>query len=178
MNDLTNTILIVDDNEDDIYALKRALRKANVTNPLQAVTHGQAALDYLGGAGSYTDRGRFPLPFVVFLDLNTPFRDGLEILAWIQAQPTLSSLTVAVLTGSVEEKDHRRAVSLGARLFLLKPPSQAGLHQLIEATPGPWIISSATTPLKRLGGSAVSSCGSLIQKPESHEQNSPGFLAS
>ena len=151
MNKLTNTILIVDDNEDDIYALKRALRKANVTNPLQVVTHGQAALDYLSGAGIYADRELFPLPFLVFLDLKTPFRDGLEILAWIQAQPTLSSLTVVVLTGSVEEKDHQRAVSLGARLFLSKPPLQANVRQLIDATPGHWIISSATTPLKRLG---------------------------
>ena len=147
MNDLTNTILIVDDNDDDVYALRRALKKANVTNPHQLVTNGQAAIDYLSGDGQYSDRNQFPLPFVVFLDLKTPYRDGLEVLTWIREQPTLRDIAVVILTGSVEEKDHRRADSLGARSFLLKPPSQHALQTLMESTQGNWLCSAgpATT---------------------------------
>ena len=148
MNELTNTILIVDDNEDDVYALRRALKKANVTNPHKLVTNGKAAIDYLSGAGPYSDRHQFPLPFVVFLDLKTPYRDGFEVLTWIREQPTLRDLAVVILTGSVEEKDQKRASLLGARLFLLKPPSQHGLQALMESTPGNWLCSAGpgTTP--------------------------------
>jgi CheY-like chemotaxis protein len=143
VNVLTNTILIVDDNEDDIYALRRALKKANITNPQQVVTNGQAAVDYLSGAGQYSDRSQFPLPFVAFLDLKTPFRDGFEVLAWVRDQPTLSQLAVVILTGSVEEKDHKRAHSLGARFFLLKPPTQSDLEALMQSTQGKWQCPAA-----------------------------------
>ena len=66
----TGTILLVEDNEDDVFIMRLALKQAGVRNPLQVVTDGQLALDYLAGSGRYSDRARFPLPFIVFLDLN------------------------------------------------------------------------------------------------------------
>jgi CheY-like chemotaxis protein len=143
VNELTNTILIVDDNEDDVFALRRALKKANIANPQKIVTNGQAAIDYLSGAGQYSDRNQCPLPFLVFLDLKTPFRNGFEVLAWVREQPELSQLAVVILTGSVEEKDHQRADSLGARSFLLKPPTLSDLQTLMQSTQGRWSVTGA-----------------------------------
>jgi CheY-like chemotaxis protein len=151
LSNLTNTLLIVDDNEDDLYALRRALKKAAITNPQQVLIDGHETIDYLSGAGIYADRDRFPLPFLVFLDLKTPVRDGFEVLAWIQQQPALRELAVVVLSGSVEDASRQNALALGARAFLTKPPSESDLYRVMEAAPGPWQTSGAGNPLASSG---------------------------
>lgn len=139
MNMLANTILIVDDSEDDVFALKRAMRKANIANPQQVVTHGQAAMDYLSGSGKYSERVQFPLPFLVFLDLRIPCRDGFEVLGWVRDQPHLSEMKVVILTGSVAEKDDRHACRLGAHSYLMKPPMPADLRELMQSMEQYWM---------------------------------------
>ena len=151
MSKLTNTLLIVDDNEDDVYALRRALKRSTITNPQQIVTSGEQAIEYLSGGGEYSDRVQFPLPFIVFLDLKTPVRDGFEVLTWIRQQPELHSMTVVILSGSVEDASRHNALSLGARAFVLKPPSQSDLSQVMESTPGPWQCARASSPLGSSG---------------------------
>src|SRR5688500_7828657 len=138
MNELTPTILLVDDNDDDLFALRRAVKKAGIANPQQVVTDGQQAIDYLAGAGRFADRGQFPLPFLVFLDLKMPFRGGFEVLGWIREQPALASMVVIVLTGSDETKDHQRAYALGARSYLVKPPQPADLRAIMESMESFW----------------------------------------
>jgi CheY-like chemotaxis protein len=80
------SLLLVEDNEDDVFLMRRALQGAHVVNPLQVVEDGQEALDYLGGNGKFADRAQFPLPAVVFLDLKLPFMSGHDVLAWIRKQ--------------------------------------------------------------------------------------------
>src|ERR1700761_7784346 len=99
------TILLVEDNDDDVFAMQRALQIGRVPNPLQVVTDGKQALDYLEGTGVYADRKRFPLPDLIFLDLKLPYHSGFEILEWKLKQPQLDPITVVVLTGSAEERD-------------------------------------------------------------------------
>ena len=147
MNELTSTILLVDDNEDDLYALRRALKKAGIANPQQVVTDGQQAIDYLAGAGRFADRGQFPLPFLVFLDLKMPFRGGFEVLGWIREQPALASMVVIVLTGSDETKVHQRAYALGARSYLVKPPQPADLRSIIESMESFWNRPGESCPV-------------------------------
>src|SRR4051812_33398951 len=101
-------------------------REVRAKSPLQIVTDGQRALDYLSGAGEFSDRQKFPLPFIVFLDLKLPYIHGFEVLAWMRLHPELNRLVVVVLTSSPEEKDHERAYSLGARSYLVKPPTPDG----------------------------------------------------
>ena len=105
----SQTILLVEDYEDDVFAMERALAEAKITNPLQVVTDGQQALDYLSGMGQYSNRTQYPLPFIVFLDLKLPFIDGFEILGWIRQQAALNSIMVIVLTGSAESRDQDKA---------------------------------------------------------------------
>src|SRR5688572_28368951 len=93
-------ILLVEDNEDDVFLMQRALKVARITNPLFVAEDGQQAVDYLAGAGRYTDRTRFPIPAIVFLDLKLPVLRGHEVLAWIRKQPHLENLVVVVLTSS------------------------------------------------------------------------------
>ncbi len=70
------TILVVEDTEDDVFFLKRALKSASIPNPVQVVDDGQKALDYLSGVGIYADRDLYPIPFLVLLRPEAALRDG------------------------------------------------------------------------------------------------------
>lgn len=135
----TRTILLVEDNEDDVFLMERALKGAGITNPLRVVSDGQEAIDYLGGAGKFADRAAHPAPAIVFLDLKLPLRTGHEVLAWIRSRPELESLVVVVLTSSNEPSDVRRCYSLGANSYLVKPPTSEQLLDLAKSFRGYWL---------------------------------------
>ncbi|HZR21375.1 MAG TPA: response regulator [Verrucomicrobiae bacterium] len=124
-------LLLVDDDEADIFLLQRALQKANLTLPEHIVTDGEEAIDYLSGRGPFADRNAFPIPHAIFLDLKMPFVSGFEVLEWIRTQPQLASIPVFVLTGSSIERDRQRAFELGARHYLTKPATPALLVELL-----------------------------------------------
>lgn len=134
-----SAILLVEDNEDDVFLMKRALRAAGVSNPVYVVETGQQAVDYLAGAPPYQDRSRFPMPVLVFLDLKLPLMSGHEVLAWIRAQRQLEGLTVVVLTSSSEPSDVRRSYSLGANSYLAKPLTAQQLRDLAKAFNWVWL---------------------------------------
>jgi CheY-like chemotaxis protein len=124
------TILLVEDNEDDVFLMRRALKSAKIGNPLQVMEDGQQAIDYLSGTGAYADRNAFPYPEVVFLDLKLPHKSGFDVLTWLQGRPDLPRPTVFVLSSSNLPKDMERAAMLGAKSYLVKPPSPESLHTL------------------------------------------------
>ena len=119
-------ILLVDDNEDDVFIMERAFRQSGLAGIMHVVTNGDDAVRYLSGEGGFADRNRFPFPQLVFLDLKMPGKDGFDVLSWLQGQPGLK-LTVAVLSSSLEERDMRRARELGADCYLIKPPTTSML---------------------------------------------------
>ena len=114
-------ILLVEDNEDDVFMIRHALRNAHVTNPLQVTRDGEAAIAYLKGEGKFTNRARYPSPALVLLDLKMPKLDGFEVLRWIRQQPTFNLLRVVVLTNSSDMREASAAYALGANSFLVKP---------------------------------------------------------
>jgi CheY-like chemotaxis protein len=132
-------ILLVEDNEDDVFLMKRALKEAAVTNPLHIVEDGQEAVDFLSGIGSYSDRARYPLPAVVFLDLKLPLKSGHDVLAWIRGQKELASLIVVVLTSSEEPGDVNKSYLLGANSYLVKPPTAEQLLNMAKAFKWYWL---------------------------------------
>ena len=114
-------ILLVEDREADAYLLQHTFQRAGITTPLQIVTDGQMAIDYLAGSGKFSDREQFPLPGLVLLDLKLPYVMGMDVLAWIRLQPSLKRLIVIILSGSINESDIVRAYDLGVNAFLVKP---------------------------------------------------------
>lgn len=135
----SKAILLVEDNDDDVFLMKHALGAAGITNPVFVVETGQGAIDYLSGAGDYRDRTRFPMPVIVFLDLKLPLVSGHEVLAWIRGQRQLESLQVVVLTSSNEPSDVRRSYSLGANSYLVKPLTSRQLVDLAKAFKWSWM---------------------------------------
>jgi CheY-like chemotaxis protein len=121
------TLLLVEDNPDDIFLMRRALLKSGLEFPVQIVTDGKQALEYLSGSGRYADRQHFPNPTWVFLDLKLPYLNGFEVLEWIRSDAANRHLDVVILTSSPEERDRETATRLGARAYLVKPPTPASL---------------------------------------------------
>jgi CheY-like chemotaxis protein len=133
MNFDEQTLLLVEDNEDDVFIFRRAYKQAQLKHPLQVVSDGQEAADYLAGNGAFSDRAKYPLPFLVLLDLKLPLKHGLEVLHGIRANPATINLCVIVLTSSAEDRDIRRAQELGAQAYLVKPPSNRVLLEVMSA---------------------------------------------
>ena len=133
------TILLVEDEPNDVFLMKRAMKKAAILNPLQVAGNGQEAVDYLSGTGKFSDRTEFPIPSLVFLDLKLPYKNGFEVLTWIRSQSHLDTTLVMVLTSSSEERDIAECYRLGARTFLVKPPTPDMLTELMVSLKDYWI---------------------------------------
>lgn len=142
------TILLVEDDTNDVLLIQRAFRKAHVVNPLQVVGDGEQAITYLTGQPPYSDRERYPLPALVLLDLKLPRKSGLEVLAWLRQQPGLKRLRVVVLTSSKEAIDVNRAHELGANSYLVKPVEFDALLDMIKTIDLYWMILSERPELR------------------------------
>jgi CheY-like chemotaxis protein len=137
------TLLVVDDNPDDVFLLKRALKAAAVENPLQVVADGRAAVSYLNGEGPYANREKYPYPSLVFLDLKLPYLSGLKVLEWWRSQNSLPSTVIIVLSSSHEPADLTTAYRLGASSYLIKPPTTEELVSLATAIRAYWLQYNA-----------------------------------
>ena len=133
------TILLVEDNEDDIFLMRRAFSSADIANPVQIVNDGQSAIDYLSGIGGFADRNAYPIPIIVFLDVKLPHRSGHDVLTWIRRRKELDPLIVIMLTASNEPSDINRSYSLGANSYLVKPPTPEQLQAMAKAFKWYWI---------------------------------------
>ena len=129
-------ILVAEDDENDVFFVRRGFEKAGLTHKLAHACNGQVALNYLDGEPPFSDRNQHPFPDLLLLDLRMPCLDGFELLALLQPHRKLSTLPVVVLSSSILEADAQKARSLGAREFLSKPTNAheyrdiaLGLHQ-------------------------------------------------
>ena len=114
-------VLYVEDDPNDAFLLKHAFAKAEIPTRLQIVTDGQEAVDYLAGVGAFADRSRHPMPRLVLLDIKLPRKTGLEVLAWLRAQPHLRHLPVIMFTSSTFQTDIATANERGANAYVVKP---------------------------------------------------------
>jgi CheY-like chemotaxis protein len=133
-----HTILLVEDNEDDVFLMERALKSAGILNPVFVIEDGQRAIDYLAGAGEFGDRGRFPYPLVVFLDLKLPRKSGFDVLGWLRGRTDVPQPLVVVLSSSNSPQDIERVTALGAARYAVKPPTADLFQQLTESFQIEW----------------------------------------
>lgn len=118
---MNGTILLVEDNPDDVKLTLRAFEKHRLGNPVIVASDGVEALDYIFGTGRYAGRNIDDRPAVVFLDLNLPKLDGLEVLRRIRADARTALQPVVVLTTSNEERDRISSYEIGANSYVCKP---------------------------------------------------------
>ena len=111
------SILLVEDDKVDVMAVKLALRKVKVCNPVTVVSNGIDALEALRG-----ENGRTPMaqPCLILLDLNLPRMGGIEFLEHMRGDPLLRRSIVFVMTTSAAEEDRMRAYDFNIAGYLLK----------------------------------------------------------
>jgi len=141
-------ILLVEDDSNDVLLIQRAFAKAGLKDSLKLVRDGEQAIDYLSGRGAYANREKFPLPYLLLLDLKMPGTDGFEVLQWLRGEPDLRRLLVVVLTSSNLQADVDRAYELGANSYLVKPVEFEEMVNLIQRFEAYWteINRTPTSP--------------------------------
>jgi CheY-like chemotaxis protein len=138
--DNVNHILLADDQEHDVFFLRRAIKSAGLETRLHAVQDGEQAVDYLCGSNIYADRLRYPLPRLLVTDLKMPRFDGFELLAWLQARREFASLPKLVMSSSYHEGDLKRCVDLGATAFFTKPCAPDQLVEMVREWHRDWLV--------------------------------------
>lgn len=131
------TILLVEDDHNDVLLIKRAFEKVKIANPIIVMNDGEEAISYLAGREPYVERA---LPMLVLLDLKLPRKSGHEVLEWLRQQQTLKRLPVVVLTASSESSDINRAYDLGANSYLVKPVTFDALVEMVKTLNLYWLI--------------------------------------
>ena len=114
-------VLYVEDDENDVLLMRRAWTRADVQNPLKAVSDGREAIAYLSGEGQYANRIDHPMPCLVLLDLKMPGMTGLDVLRWIRSQPEYQALRVIVFSSSKQPGDINAAHRLRIDAYFVKP---------------------------------------------------------
>jgi CheY-like chemotaxis protein len=132
------TILIAEDDPNDVMLLELAIRRNGIANPVRVVRDGEEAVEYLEGQGKYADRQKYPLPSVIISDVKMPRRSGLEVVEWVRHHPRCAIIPIVMLSGSRIENDVVRAYSLGANSYFTKPSTLDELTELIGLAHAYW----------------------------------------
>lgn len=131
------TILLVEDDHNDVLLIKRAFQKVKIANPIVVLNDGEQAISYLAGREPYVDRA---VPMLMLLDLKLPRKSGHEVLEWLRKQQILKRLPVVVLTASSESSDINLAYDLGANSYLVKPVTFDALVEMVKTLNLYWLI--------------------------------------
>jgi CheY-like chemotaxis protein len=138
----SSTILLVEDDPNDVLLVKMAFQKSLPGLRLMVVTNGHEAVQYLKGEAHYADRSAHPFPEFILLDLKMPLMNGFEVLRWIRAQPVIKRLPVIVFTSSLHDRDAALAYEEGANSFVTKPTDFAKLVQTMKSLGEFWLGAS------------------------------------
>jgi len=114
MSDDKLEVLIVEDNPGDAYMIKEMLQDLKLSMSIRVAKDGQAALNIL-------KEGQSGAPGLIILDLNLPKVNGFEVLRFMKSSPSLRSIPVIVMTGSLRGEDEQTSRELGAVDYCLKP---------------------------------------------------------
>lgn len=120
-------LLLVEDDENDIVLVRKAIESAGAGHSVHAVHDGEQAIQYLQGLGEFADRRKYPVPNVVLTDLKMHKMGGFELLKWLRTNPLFSVIPTIVYSSSAMDEDVREAYQLGANSYICKPTSLSGL---------------------------------------------------
>ena len=141
----TQTILVVEDSDEQFAAVLRAFKKSAIVNPVKRCTDGDEALDYLFRVGRFADEDGRP-PAVILLDLNLPGTDGRDVLQRIKMDPELRKIPVVVLTTSSSPGDIQHCYGGGASSYIIKPIRFDEFLKKIRALKEYWFETVALPP--------------------------------
>ena len=114
------TILLAEDNPQDVELTIEALSEHNLANNVVVVKDGVEAMEYLNNEGQYSNRKKGN-PAVILLDIKMPRVNGIEFLEYIRGSEKFKTIPVVMLTSSREEPDLKKCYELGVNAYVVKP---------------------------------------------------------
>jgi two-component system response regulator len=140
----SGTILLVEDNENDVLLTRYVLEKHRIANPLVVARDGIEALEYLHGSGAHAGRDTADQPLLVLLDLRMPRMDGLETLKHIRADERSRHVVVVVMTSSSRDEDVVASYDLHVNSYVQKPLNAGDFEKLITDLSLYWLVTNVT----------------------------------
>jgi DNA-binding response OmpR family regulator len=137
MNQSLKSMLLVEDDPDDVALFRRALTKAGISVDLQLAEDGDSAIQLLQSKSESSENS--PLPWILLLDLKMPRKSGWEVLKWIRRHPALHRMPVVIFTSSKERSDILRSYELGANSYLVKPVGFDQLKEMVRSMHHYWM---------------------------------------
>jgi two-component system response regulator len=138
------SILLVEDNPDDIALTLRAFQKNQILNQIHVASNGVEALDFLHHHDAETEKYVHPLPVIMLLDLKLPKVDGFEVLKRVRTHERTCYLPTIILTSSKEERDLVESYRLGANSYVRKPVSFDDFMQAVKQLGLYWLLLNET----------------------------------
>ena len=139
-------VLIIEDDPNDLFLLRRAFQKALGTDNIQVVRNGEEAIDFLAqllkdspSTQENTETSSYAVPSLILLDLKMPRKSGMEVLEWRQRHPILKRIPVIVLSSSKAHIDIDRAYDLGASSYIVKPLEFRKMTEIVESIGEYWL---------------------------------------
>jgi len=165
------TILIVDDDPNDLLFITAAFKTIGVTASLQSAISGDEAIDYLMGAHKYADRRLYRYPDFVITDLKMPGTDGFGLLRHLKLNPNSAAIPTVVLSGSQDDEDIQKAYLLGASSYHMKPSGLVELRVLVKTIYDYWL--TCEIPVVNAKGHRTNTSSPFKMGPKLPEYNAP-----
>ena len=141
------TILLVEDDENQVLLAMRALRKHGIVREVDEVVvagDGEEALDYIFGTGSYAGRDTDVKPEFVLLDVKLPKMDGLQVLERLRDDERTALLPVILFSSSREHEDVVAGYRLGANSYVAKPANFEKFSEAMQYLGWYWLNYNET----------------------------------
>jgi CheY-like chemotaxis protein len=142
-----DSILLVEDDQTDIFLMERSFAKASITQKLLIAMDGAEAIEFLSRAE--TNHAQFDLPCLVVLDLKLPLKSGLEVLRWMKDQSVIKRIPVIVFTSSLDRGDINGAYDRGADGYFLKTGSLEKMQTMVTLWRDYWLLHGEQPDLKQ-----------------------------
>jgi CheY-like chemotaxis protein len=171
------TILIVDDDPNDLFLIERAFRKIGVTDPVHTVNGGREAIAYMMGEGKYADRKKFAYPTFICTDLKMPGVDGFSVLEHLKDNPEWAVIPTIVLTSSIDLDDIKKAYMLGASSYHVKPESSDALRVQLKILHEYWMtceVPQVDSSGRQVPTDSRGKLGERFDQPE-YRRGDPGM---
>jgi CheY-like chemotaxis protein len=131
-------LLIVEPDPEQAGILLNFLRRAGVDNPSYRVATFLEAMHYLKGEGPFGSRSLYPLPSVIFLNMEPSGYLGFKLMEWIHTKPETSECVLVICSELSGVLDLSKCYRLGAKTFLLKPFNLAEVKNMVQHLPAFW----------------------------------------
>ena len=140
------TILLIEDNPDDVELTLHAFQKNNMANEIVVAGDGAEGLDYLFGTGKYAGRDADEPPALILLDLQLPKIGGLEVLRKVREDERTKRVPVVIMTTSDEEEDIVNGYNGGANSYLRKPVDFGEFMNTVKQLEMYWMVLNTPPP--------------------------------